>query len=170
MGGKTGIHEGSNRDPLFSLGGTRGHPRRIRLILCKEGNNREVTDMQPPDQIIISQLVVSSRIGATEEERRHPQELRVSLVMEPVGGFSNLGDLLENTVDYHAVAQVVKALAARGERLLIETLAEEIARHLLDNYQLGAVEVELRKYVLPDAKHVAVKLRRESNPFHNTHV
>jgi 7,8-dihydroneopterin aldolase/epimerase/oxygenase len=118
--------------------------------------------MQPPDQIIISQLVVLSRIGATEEERRHPQELRVSLVMEPVGGFSNLGDRLENTVDYHAVAQVVKALAARGERLLIETLAQEIARHLLDNYRLGAVEVELRKYVLPDAKHVAVKLRRES--------
>jgi 7,8-dihydroneopterin aldolase/epimerase/oxygenase len=113
------------------------------------------------DQIIISQLGVSTFIGATDEERRRPQRLNVSLVLELPGGFAGLGDRLENTVDYADVSRAVKSLAASGQRLLIETLAEEIAAHLLSEYPLSAVEVELRKFILPDAKHVAVKLRRE---------
>ena len=114
-----------------------------------------------PDQIIISQLGVSTFIGATEDERRRPQRLRVSLILETTRGFSALGDRLDNTVDYDAASRAVKSLAAEGQRVLIETLAEEIAAHLLANYPLTAVDVEVRKYILPDAKHVAVRLRRE---------
>lgn len=112
------------------------------------------------DQIIISQLAVSSRIGATTEERRQPQELRVSLVLDLEGGFDGLGDKLERTVDYAVVAQKVKTLAGAGERLLIETLSVEIAEMLLEDYPLAAVEVELRKFVLPHTEFVAVRLRR----------
>ena len=48
------------------------------------------------------------------------------------------------------------------ESILIETLAEEIAALLLKNYLLAAVEIELRKYILPDTEFVAVRLRREA--------
>ena len=115
-----------------------------------------------PDQIVISQLGISTFIGATEEERRKPQRLRVSVVMEPRTSFAVMQDRLENTVDYAEVSAVIKTLAATGQRLLIETLAEEIAALLLKNYLLAAVEIELRKYILPDTEFVAVRLRREA--------
>jgi 7,8-dihydroneopterin aldolase/epimerase/oxygenase len=117
---------------------------------------------QKPDQIVISQLGISTFIGATVEERKKPQRLRVSVIMEPRTSFLHMHDRLENTVDYAEVSNVIKTLAASGQRLLIETLAEEIATVLLSQYPLDAVEVELRKYILPDTEFVAAKLRREA--------
>lgn len=113
------------------------------------------------DQIVISQLSVSTFIGATPEERRRPQRLYVTLVLELQGGFAGIGDRLEKTVDYATVAQEVKALAVQGERLLIETLAENIATEVLGNHPIAAVEVEVRKHILPDTEYVGVRIRRE---------
>lgn len=114
----------------------------------------------PADQILISQLSISTFIGATDEEQKRPQRLHVSLVMEPTRGLGNLRDELSNTVDYDAATRAVKALAAVEKRRLIETLAEEIAALLLRDYLLAAVEVEVRKYILPDTEYVAVRIRR----------
>jgi dihydroneopterin aldolase len=44
---------------------------------------------------------------------------------------------------------------------LIETLAEETAAHLLAQFSLRKVEVEVRKFVLPDANYVSVTAVRE---------
>jgi 7,8-dihydroneopterin aldolase/epimerase/oxygenase len=115
-----------------------------------------------PDQIVISQLGIATFIGATEEERKKPQRLRVSVSMEPKMPFSAMHDRLENTVDYAEVSTAIKTLAATGQRLLIETLGEEIAMLLLRTYPISAVEIELRKYILPDTEFVAVRLRREA--------
>ena len=114
-----------------------------------------------PDQILISRLELSTRIGATEAERSEPQRLLVSLVLEPSTGFSELRDRLARTVDYDAVAQTVKAHALAGERTLIETLAEEIAALVLRRFAVNAVEIELRKFFLPDAEFTGVRIRRE---------
>lgn len=114
------------------------------------------------DQILISKLCVSSFIGATEEERRRPQRLHVSLAMEKKGGLAGLQDRLENTVDYAAVALHIKELAVRGQRLLVETLAEDIAHALLDTYPLAAVEIEIHKHILPETEYVGVRIRREA--------
>jgi dihydroneopterin aldolase len=113
------------------------------------------------DQILISGLELSTRIGATEAERSQPQRVLASIVIEPTRGFTGLHDRLSLTVDYDAVAQAVKAHAATGERTLIETLAEEIAALLLRRFAITAVEVELRKFFLPDAEFTGVRLRRE---------
>jgi len=114
-----------------------------------------------PDQILISRLELNTRIGATAEERSKPQRVRVSLTLEPARSFGELRDRLAFTVDYDAVAQAVKALAAEGERTLIETLAEEIASLVLRRFSVNAVEVELHKFFLPDAEFTGVRVRRE---------
>src|SRR5688572_8757366 len=117
--------------------------------------------MRPPaDQIVVSQLSISTLIGATDDEQKRPQRLKVSFVMEPQGGFSDLQDDLQRTVDYDAACRAVKALAASGKRHLIETLAEDVAALLLREYPLAAVEVELRKYILADTEFVSVRIRR----------
>ncbi len=114
-----------------------------------------------PDQILISALELSTRIGATEAERSAPQRVLAFVILEPVRGFNELRDRLALTVDYDAVAQAVKGLAADGERTLIETLAEDIAALVMRRFAVNAVDVELRKFFLPDAEFTGVRLRRE---------
>lgn len=112
------------------------------------------------DRIVIDSLELSAFIGVPDAERSTAQRLTVNLVLEPVRGFSDLGDAIERTVDYFRVGEEAKALSLARPRRLIETLAEEIATHLLERFALEAVEVEVRKYILPDTAFVAVALRR----------
>ena len=114
-----------------------------------------------PDRIRIESLELSSFIGVPDEERATAQRLTASLVLEPIRGFRALDDRLENTVDYFAVCEFVKSLARARPRRLLETLAEEIAGELLARFPLRAVEIELRKFILPDTAFVAIQLRRE---------
>jgi dihydroneopterin aldolase len=114
-----------------------------------------------PDRIRIESLELSSRIGVPEEERAQTQRLTVSLVLEPIRDFRALDDQLENTVDYFVLSECVKALSRARPRQLLETLAEEIAGELLARFPLRSVDVELRKYILPDTAFVAVQIRRE---------
>ncbi len=116
------------------------------------------------DEIHIENLEIQSRIGVTAEERAEAQQLTVSLTLETKRGFQQLDDRIENTVDYAAVCERVKGLAAVGERNLIETLAEEIASLVLREFAVRRVAVELRKYVLPETEFVAVKVARASCP------
>ena len=113
-----------------------------------------------PDLIRIEALELSAHVGVPDAERATAQRLTANLVLEPVSGFSDLGDRIENTVDYFQVARSVQALARERPRRLIETLAEEIAADLLARFALRAVEIELRKYILPDTAFVAVRVRR----------
>ena len=114
------------------------------------------------DQILISNLELSARIGITTQEREKPQRLTVSLVLHLRRDFSSLGDRIENTVDYQQVCVRTVSLVSREEWNLIETLAEQIARMLLADFPLKSVEIELRKYILPETEYVAVKIRREA--------
>lgn len=114
-----------------------------------------------PDTIHICELELFTHIGVPDEERGAPQRLTVNLVMEPVRIFSQLADDIANTVDYFAVSRAVQALAAERPRRLIETLGEEIAALVLARFAVRVVEVELRKFILPDTAFVAVRLRRE---------
>jgi dihydroneopterin aldolase len=114
-----------------------------------------------PDQIIITKLELRTCIGATAAERSQQQRIVANLTLEPENGFAGLDDRLALTVDYDAAAQAVKRLASSGERALVETLAEDIASLLMDRFRLAAVEVELRKFILPDTESVGVRIRRE---------
>lgn len=113
------------------------------------------------DLILIDSLELSAQIGLTEEERAEPQRLTVTLQLQPLRNFNNLEDRIENTVDYFNVCAVVKELASHHPRNLLETLAEEIASELIELFPLQAIEIELRKFILPDTRFVAVKIRRE---------
>ena len=62
--------------------------------------------------------------------------------------------------DNFRVCEEVKRIAAERPRSLLETLAEEIAQRILEKFAVCGVAVELRKYILPDTRWVAVRLRR----------
>ena len=113
------------------------------------------------DTIEIRRLKVVTHIGVPDEERSLPQTLLVSICMEPSQGFAGLADEISRTIDYHAVALEISALAAVRSRRLIETLAVEIADHLLLRHPLKKVGIEIEKHILPDTECVAVRLERE---------
>ena len=118
--------------------------------------------MPAPDQILISNLELHARIGVTDTEQSRLQRLTVSLVLTPTHGFDGLDDRIEGTVNYSSVCKAVRELVAAGPpRRLIETLAGDIAARVLARFEhCAAVEVELRKYILPDTDYVAVRLSR----------
>jgi len=113
-----------------------------------------------PDSIEIRRLKLRTHIGVPDEERAAAQDLFATIRIVPCGGFEGLHDNIAHTVDYHGVALELQALAAERPRRLIETLARDIAGHVLAHHAVAAVEVTIEKHILPDTECVAVHLHR----------
>ena len=111
------------------------------------------------DRIHIEQLAVYGRVGVPDSERAEPQRLSLNVTFWPK--IAELQDDIENTVNYSVVAERVKEFVRGHDYKLIETLAEETAAHLLAQFNLRKVEVEVRKFVLPNANYVSVMAVRE---------
>jgi dihydroneopterin aldolase len=110
------------------------------------------------DRILIEELTVFFRVGVPEEERASPQRLAICVEMEL--DFSAVADSLECTVDYHAVSRRVMNFGQGRSWKLIETLALELVAMILREFKPARVTVEIRKFILPEARHVAVRVTR----------
>jgi dihydroneopterin aldolase len=113
-----------------------------------------------PDQVCVEQLEVSARVGITDGERAQPQRLSVSLTMYPRRPLVDLGDDIRNTIDYSEVCAETREFVRNRTDKLIETLADRLAEHLLQRFAIKRITIEIRKFVVPDAKFVAVTLTR----------
>jgi len=120
--------------------------------------------MLPNDEIRIEELELTARVGVSEEERAEAQRITVSLVLRPRTSFARLEDDLSRTIDYTAVCAELKKFTATRSDKLIETLADAMAEHLLSRFSLRDLEVEVRKFVLPETRHVAVRVFRAAPP------
>lgn len=114
------------------------------------------------NEILIAGLRVKTRIGVPDEERLDEQELEFDLRIQPARAFVDMQDRLEDTIDYAKVCERVAEIASAKPRKLIETLADEIAEMILSEFHARRVEVELRKFILPQTRHVAVRCVREN--------
>lgn len=112
------------------------------------------------DRILINGLELPVQIGVPDEERESWQTLRADIELELKGRVEAFRDEISATVDYDAVAKEVRHLAAERPRNLIETLAGEIAQHLLAKIQVGSVVITIRKRILPGVDDVAVRIVR----------
>ncbi len=112
------------------------------------------------DSIEIRRLKVTTHIGVPVEERAEPQQLLITVKMTPQENFDGLADEISRTIDYYAVALEIEALASSRPRHLIETLATDIASHLLDRHPLTQVLVRIEKHILPNTECVAVEIQR----------
>lgn len=113
------------------------------------------------DAIHIEQLEIYARVGVPENERSIPQRITVTITAWPNAGFRKMGDDIGATVNYSAIARVVRDVVHERRDSLIETLAENIAAELLKQFPVRRVRLELRKFVLPDAAYVSVTLVRD---------
>ena len=114
------------------------------------------------DLIRVIDLEVYAHIGVPEAERAQAQRLLISLEMV-CDGFAHAAstDNIAWTINYYEVTQYVKVLVARRARRLLETLAEDLAFELQKNFPIKHITIEIKKFILPDAQYVSVKIDRE---------
>lgn len=111
--------------------------------------------------IEIRRLRVRTFIGVPEEERADVQELLLTVRIVPRSDFAAMEDQIDRTIDYAALAAEIQDLALAKPRRLIETLANDVADHVLLNPAASGVEVMVEKFILPDTECVAVSLKKE---------
>jgi len=111
------------------------------------------------DRIHIEQLDLQARVGVPASERAEAQRLNLNVTLWPK--ITEPQDEISDTVSYSEVAESLKQFVGQGDYKLIETLAEKIAAHLLAEFNLRKVEIEVRKFVLPNAAYVSVTAVRE---------
>lgn len=105
-------------------------------------------------------LGVLCRIGVPDEERAKPQRLLITVEMQ--GDFSRAcrSDDILATANYYDVSRRIVELCQTHVFKLIERLAYEIAEMILTEFNSESVSVEVKKFVLSDARYVSFKLTR----------
>ena len=113
--------------------------------------------------IEINELELKGRIGVPEEERANLQRLVVSLRFRIGAPFRSLDDQLERTINYADVAAEASKVGGSTSARLIETVIAEIADALMARFPIDRLQIELRKFALPNAGYVSARLDRQRN-------
>jgi FolB domain-containing protein len=122
--------------------------------------------MASQDRIEIRDLRVRAIVGVHEEERIHPQDVLVSLMLYGDQRAAGASDALADTTDYDALARTVTAHVQHAHRFTLEALAGDIARLCLHAPGVQRVRVRVEKpEALRAARTVAVEIEREAADF-----
>ena len=114
------------------------------------------------DSILVRDLRVEVLIGIHKRERHVTQTVSIDLDIGLPGTTVFASDKVADTIDYAQVALKIKALAASGHFRLVETLAERIARLLLEDFGAPWAKISVAKIgILANAKFVGVTIERK---------
>jgi dihydroneopterin aldolase len=116
------------------------------------------------DTIALVDLEVFYRVGVPDAERTQPQRLLLTIEMELDFRPASTMDRLEETIDYFNVAQRLLVFGEGRSWRLIEKLASDIADLVLVEYRPVSVRVEVKKFPIPQAQYVAVRVSRGGSP------
>lgn len=112
------------------------------------------------DKIFLRGMKADTLIGVYDWERERTQTLILDLdigIPEQSGENDDIG----NTVHYGEVCDAVRAALAEQSFMLLETLAEYVAKLILDDFGALSVRVRIVKPgILPDVKEVGIEIER----------
>ena len=114
------------------------------------------------DKIIIRELAVEYRVGVPDEERAQTQKLTITMELDVDASAAAAMDDLTRTIDYFAITQWLLNLGQGRSWRLLESLAAEIAETVLARYKPLSITVEVRKFIIPQARYVAVRVTRDA--------
>ena len=112
------------------------------------------------DTITITDLEVSYCVGVPDAERATPQRLLLTVEMTHDFRAAAVEDELSGTIDYYAVTQRLLKFGDGVHWKLIETLAVDLAQMILEDFGPRAVTVEVKKFIIPQARQVSVRVAR----------
>jgi dihydroneopterin aldolase len=117
------------------------------------------------DKVFVSGLVLDAKHGYYDEERRHGNRFRFDVTVSTDTRDAAEADDLDETVDYSAVAGLIKEAADGSSTKLVETLAARIADSIMERFTLASeVKVRVAKLDPPGtegAEQAGVEIRRE---------
>jgi len=112
------------------------------------------------DTIIIRDLAVLFRVGVPDKERENPQRLLLTVELGCEFSQTAQTDQLDETIDYYAVSRRLLGFGEGREWKLIEKLAVDIAEALLLEFHPRSISVEVKKFIVPEARYVSVRVTR----------
>lgn len=118
------------------------------------------------DIVYVKDLKIDALIGIYDWERKIRQQINISLEM----GWDNrrpaATDNISDTLNYKAAAKRVKQLVADTSYELVETLAEEIAKSLIQEMHIPWIKVTLGKpCAVTDSAEVGVSIERAADDY-----
>ncbi len=116
------------------------------------------------DTIFLRDLRVETIVGVWDWERKIRQTVSIDLEMAADIHRAAASDSLDDTLNYKLVAKRVQQFVAESSFQLVETLAENIAEVVLNDFDVPWVEVRVNKPgAIRGARDVGVKIRREND-------
>jgi len=113
------------------------------------------------DKIYIRDLEIRCIIGVNQVERTEKQDVVINVILFTDTRKAGRTDALADSVDYKRVKKAILSLVESSEFLLIEKLADEIAKVCLDDSKVQKVYVKGDKAGgLRDTRSVAVEIVR----------
>ena len=97
------------------------------------------------DRVFIHDLVLDVEIGVHNYEKGATQRVRFSVDVDLTPASHALDDDISRTFDYDTIISGIKAIVAHGHINLVETLAEDVARHCLAHPRAARVVVKIEK-------------------------
>lgn len=117
------------------------------------------------DKVFVSGLELEAKHGYYDEERQVGNRFRFDVTVSTVTADAAKSDDLDDTVDYAAVAELIKQAAHGPSAKLVETLAQRVADSVLDRFvSARKVRVRVAKLDPPGtegAREAGVEIRRE---------
>jgi dihydroneopterin aldolase len=113
------------------------------------------------DKVIIRELALETIVGLYPWERAVKQVLLVDVDMATDIRQAAADDDLQYTVDYSAVCEAIVTLADKGQYQLIETLAENIATMVLQEFAVSWLRIAVHKTdVMTHVGRVGIEIER----------
>jgi dihydroneopterin aldolase len=97
------------------------------------------------DRVFMHDLVLDVEIGVYTHEKGVTQRVRFSVDVDLLPPAQALDDDIGRAFDYDFIVDGIKSIVARGHVSLVETLAEEVARHCLAHPRAARVGVRIEK-------------------------
>ncbi len=97
------------------------------------------------DRVFMHDLVLDIEIGVHHYEKGATQRVRFSVDVDLTPVTRALEDDIGRTFDYDTIIAGIKGVVARGHINLVETLAEEVARHCFAHPRAARVVVKIEK-------------------------
>lgn len=111
-------------------------------------------------KITIVDLEVHYCVGVSDEERAKPQKLLLTIDLSFDFSSAGISDRIEKTINYQSLVEDLLKFGESRNWKLVEKLVTNIADYILDRYKPQSVFVEAKKFVIPQARYVAVSLTR----------
>ena len=117
------------------------------------------------DKIFLDELKIDTIIGIWDWERRIRQTVVIDLEMSADIARAAASDDVVDTLNYKAVAKRLQAFVGDSSFQLVETLAENIASIIRDEFDVAWVRVKVHKPgAIRGSKDVGVEIERGERP------